>query len=62
MSKRSADKAIQALQRALKAHPAQRVGQVIENALLAADITEDTFYLPDERLAEALDAYVKASR
>ena len=56
---RNQQKAIQALQRAVADFPHLRVGQVIENAMLTVPggIPADLFYIGDEALAKALDAY-----
>lgn len=56
-----------ALDHALKAFPALRAGQLIENALSGYEgkgpkgerFAWDLFYLPDEELAKALYEYVE---
>lgn len=46
-----------ALRRAAKAFPDQRSGQIVVNALRAAGRTSDPFYVEDDALVAALNAY-----
>lgn len=57
---KSAERVIQALQRALLAHPHQRVGQLIDNACYTID--KRVFYVTNETLAMALDEYASGSK